>query len=156
MKAEDDDQVVASISLKTGFPVEVVKKCYLAALLELRADARVHIYLSLFAAKRAVALLRQADSERESQGSPEREPARTQRPPGSLLPPGGAFHSQSSSESDRSVSDALELGGHEVALGRRKDADPRAGGDNRTSLHAPPLSRGMAQPRQQSVSRIAH
>lgn len=59
MRAQDQDQVVASISLKTGFPVEVAKECYLAALLELSADARVHIYLSLFAAKRAVAMLRQ-------------------------------------------------------------------------------------------------
>ncbi|BDB29282.1 DUF3562 domain-containing protein (plasmid) [Cupriavidus sp. P-10] len=76
MRAQDQDQVVASISLKTGFPVEVAKECYLAALLELSADARVHIYLSLFAAKRAVAMLRQESFEWKNQSSPDPEATR--------------------------------------------------------------------------------
>lgn len=44
-------------------PIEVAKESYLAALLELSAEARVHIYLPLLAAKRAVARLRKASSE---------------------------------------------------------------------------------------------
>jgi hypothetical protein len=55
--------VVARIAVDTGFPPEVVRESYLAALTELSADASVHTYLPLFAAKRTIARLRSAKSE---------------------------------------------------------------------------------------------
>ncbi len=67
MRTEDQDHVVASIAAHTGFPPEVVRESYLAAFAELRADARVHAYLPLFAAKRAIARLRNAHAESATQ-----------------------------------------------------------------------------------------
>ena len=63
MRTEDQDHVVARIAVDTGFPPEVVRESYLAALAELSVDARVHVYLPLFAAKRTIARLRTAKSE---------------------------------------------------------------------------------------------
>ncbi|WP_454753787.1 DUF3562 domain-containing protein [Cupriavidus necator] len=67
MRTEDQDHVVARIAMETGFPLEVVREFYLAAFRDLSADARVHAYLPLFAAKRAIAQLRSADSESGTQ-----------------------------------------------------------------------------------------
>lgn len=63
MRIEDADHLVMRIAMETGFPAEVVRKTYLAAFLELSADARVHVYLPLFAAKRTIARLRNANGE---------------------------------------------------------------------------------------------
>ncbi|WP_419188902.1 DUF3562 domain-containing protein [Cupriavidus basilensis] len=63
MKTEDQDHLVVRIAMETGFPAEVVRETYLAAFLELSADARVHVYLPLFAAKRAIARLRNVNGE---------------------------------------------------------------------------------------------
>lgn len=59
--------MVTRIAVDTGFPPEVVRESYLAALAELSADASVHIYLPLFAAKRTIARLRSAKSESANQ-----------------------------------------------------------------------------------------
>ncbi len=63
MRTEDQDHVVATIAANTGFPPEVVRESYLSAFAELSADARVHAYLPLFAAKRVIARLRTANAE---------------------------------------------------------------------------------------------
>ena len=55
--------MVASIAADTGFPPEVVRESYLSAFAELCVDARVHAYLPLFAAKRTIARLRNANVE---------------------------------------------------------------------------------------------
>ncbi|WP_410054133.1 DUF3562 domain-containing protein [Cupriavidus sp. BIC8F] len=67
MRTEDQDHVVARIAVDMGFPPEVVRESYIAALAELSADASVHIYLPLFAAKRTIARLRSAKSESANQ-----------------------------------------------------------------------------------------
>ncbi|AQV92558.1 DUF3562 domain-containing protein [Cupriavidus necator] len=67
MRTEDQDHVVARIAADTGFPPEVVRESYLAAFAELSADARVHAYLPLFAAKRVIARLRNANAESATQ-----------------------------------------------------------------------------------------
>jgi len=59
--------VVARIAAVTGFPPEVVRESYLAAFAELSTDARVHAYLPLFAAKRAIARLLNATAESGTQ-----------------------------------------------------------------------------------------
>lgn len=63
MRAEDCDHMVARIAVDTGFPPEVVRESFLAAIAELSVDARVHVYLPLFAAKRTIARLRRLQSE---------------------------------------------------------------------------------------------
>lgn len=63
MKTEDQDHVVARIAVDTDSPPEVVREFYLAAFMELSADARVHAYIPLFAAKRTATRLRSVKSE---------------------------------------------------------------------------------------------
>jgi len=67
MRTEEQDHVVARIAADLGFPPEVVRESYLAAFAELSADARVLAYLPLFAAKRAIARLRNFNAESATQ-----------------------------------------------------------------------------------------
>ncbi|QUN32727.1 DUF3562 domain-containing protein (plasmid) [Cupriavidus sp. KK10] len=55
--------MVARIAVDTGFPPEIVRESYLTAIAELSVDARVHVYLPLFAAKRTIARIRRLQSE---------------------------------------------------------------------------------------------
>ncbi|WP_249221489.1 DUF3562 domain-containing protein [Cupriavidus sp. KK10] len=73
--------MVASIAVHTGFPPELVRESYL----ELSADARVHMYLPLFAAKRTIARLRSLKSDATAQTPANPDAARDDIPSGTRV-----------------------------------------------------------------------
>jgi len=77
--------MVASIAVDTGFPPELVRESYLTAVAELSADARVHMYLPLFAAKRTIARLRSLKSDPTAQTPADRDAARDEIPSGTSV-----------------------------------------------------------------------
>lgn len=61
-KTESPDQIVHSIAAETNTPEETVARIYADTLNEYRAEARIQDYVSLFAARKVRAALRQNGS----------------------------------------------------------------------------------------------